>query len=138
MEDKNLDSKLKEMRTAANKTVPEVSAYLTSLGHKASEKTVYSWESGRSRPTIDIFLDMCIFYGVSDVFSYFGGAHQGAKNSPSEAEAAPGGEVLKLLEALDSSLVKMGYIGADDDLTEQQEEVLIGVCRILRATFEEK
>lgn len=63
---------------------------------------------------------------------------RGAKKSPSEAEAAPGEEVLKLLEVLDSSLVKMGYIGADDDLTEQQEEVLIGVCRILRATFEKK
>lgn len=63
---------------------------------------------------------------------------QDTKNSPSEAETAPGEEVLKLLEALDSSLVKMGYIGANDDLTEQQEEVLIGVCRILRATFEKK
>ena len=60
------------------------------------------------------------------------------KKSPSTAEAAPGEDVLKLLESLDGFLVSMGYIGADDDLTEQQQEVLIGICRILRATFEKK
>lgn len=60
------------------------------------------------------------------------------KNSPSTAEAAPGEDVQKMLEILDESLVKMGYIVADDDLTEQQEEVLIGICRILRATFKKK
>ena len=57
------------------------------------------------------------------------------KKSPSTAEAAPGEDVLKLLEALDGFLVDMGYIGVDDDLTDQQQEVLIGICRILRATF---
>lgn len=62
----------------------------------------------------------------------------GAKNSPSTAEAEPGEDIQKLLEALDSSLVQMGYIGADDDLTEQQQEVLIGICGILRATFKKK
>lgn len=61
-----------------------------------------------------------------------------AKNPPSAAEAAPGGDVQKMLEILDESLVKMGYVVADDDLTEQQEEVLIGICRILRATFKKK
>lgn len=65
------DEKLKEIRIKSKKTVPEVSKYLTSLGHKASEKTIYSWESGRSRPTIDIFLDMCKFYGLADVMSKF-------------------------------------------------------------------
>lgn len=60
------------------------------------------------------------------------------KNAPSAAEAAPGEDVQKLFGILDESLVQMGYIAAGDDLTEQQEEVLIGICGILRATFKKK
>lgn len=62
---------LKDMRISAGKTVAEVSSFLTSLGYKASEKTVYSWEAGRSQPTPDPFLTMCKFYGVTDVLSWF-------------------------------------------------------------------
>lgn len=71
MERTTFEAVLKDIRIQAQKTVPEVSKHLTALGHKASEKTVYSWESGRSRPTIDIFLDMCLFYGVTDVLGRF-------------------------------------------------------------------
>lgn len=60
------------------------------------------------------------------------------KISPSTAEAALGEDVQKMLEILDSSLVQMGYITAGDDLTEQQQEVLLGICGILRATFKKK
>lgn len=63
---------------------------------------------------------------------------QDIKNSPSAAEDAPGEDVQTLLEVLDNSLVQMGYIAAGDDLTEQQEEVLLGICGILRATFKRK
>ena len=38
MEDKDFGARLKAVRLAAKKTVAEVSAYLTSLGRKASEK----------------------------------------------------------------------------------------------------
>jgi transcriptional regulator with XRE-family HTH domain len=72
MEDKDFGARLKAVRLAAKKTVAEVSAYLTSLGRKASEKTIYSWEAGRSQPTPDTLLDMCEFYGVSDVLAAFG------------------------------------------------------------------
>lgn len=60
------------------------------------------------------------------------------KNSPSTAEAALGEDVQKMLEILDESLVQMGYITAGNDLTEQQQEVLLGICGILRATFKKK
>lgn len=41
MEDKDFGARLKAVRLVAKKTVAEVSAYLTSLGRKASEKTIY-------------------------------------------------------------------------------------------------
>lgn len=72
MNDKDFGTKLKSIRTSANKSVAEVSVYLTSLGRKASEKTIYSWEAGRSQPTPDTLLDMCEFYGVNDVLTAFG------------------------------------------------------------------
>ena len=72
MVDKEFGSKLKEIRSSSGKTVPEISAYLISLGYKASEKTIYSWESGRSQPTPDAFLDLCQFCNVVDILNVFG------------------------------------------------------------------
>lgn len=72
MDDKEFSSKLKAVRISANKSVAEVSAYLTSLGRKASEKTIYSWEAGRSQPGPDVLLDLCEYYGVVDVLNAFG------------------------------------------------------------------
>lgn len=60
------------------------------------------------------------------------------KNPPSTAEAAPGEDTLKMLEDLNTFLVGIGYIGEDDDLTDQQLDVLLGICPILRATFEQE
>lgn len=72
MADAKMWEKLREMRVSAGKTVPEVSRYLQSVGMKAATQTIYGWEKGHSQPTIDTFLEMCRFYGVTDVFSYFG------------------------------------------------------------------
>lgn len=72
MDDKEFGAKLKAARISAGKSVAAISTYLTSLGVKASEKTVYSWEAGRSQPTPDTLLDMCEFYGVKDILAAFG------------------------------------------------------------------
>lgn len=138
MENVEFGRALRKMREHSGKTVPEVSEHLTALGYKAKSVTIYGWERGVSQPNPDPFLEMCKFYGVTDILSYFGGGSVETENSPSAAEAEPGEDVRELMEALDRSLAQMGYIGADDDLTEQQEEVLIGICRILRATFKKK
>lgn len=125
-----LDS-LKAMKEQSGMTTKEISAK-----SGIPEPTLEKLFAGATKdPKLATMQQLVHFFGrtLDDLDD-----RRGTKNSPSEAEAAPGEEVLKLLEALDSSLVKMGYIGADDDLTEQQEEVLIGVCRILRATFEKK
>lgn len=71
MVDVNMWKKLREMRVNAGKTVPEVSKYLQSVGMKYATQTIYGWENGHSQPTIDTFLEMCRFYGVTDIFSYF-------------------------------------------------------------------
>jgi len=86
MEADTFDSKLKEVRLAAKRSVPEVSAHLTALGYKASEKTIYSWESGRSRPTIDIFLEMCAFYGLNEILPVFGYSKEKAPPDLGEAK----------------------------------------------------
>ena len=70
--DISFSSRLKELRIIAGKTVAEVSSFLVCRGIKATDKTIYSWESGRSRPTADTLLLLCDFYGVSNVLSAFG------------------------------------------------------------------
>ena len=63
---------LKKCRLNSGKSVKEISDLLISKGFKASEKTVYSWESGNSQPTPDALLIMCKAYGVSDILNTFG------------------------------------------------------------------
>lgn len=130
MDSKSFGARLKEIRLSAGKTVSEVSSYLTSLGYKASEKTIYSWEAGRSQPTPDPFLDLCKYCGVDDVLSVFG-----YKESPSTAEAAPGEELSQVFDYLCNGLEAMGMIAPGEDISEQQADVLLGICAILRATF---
>lgn len=62
VDNKTFGSQLKKNRIFAKKTVAEVSEYLTAKGYKASEKTIYSWESGRSQPSPDALLDLCRYY----------------------------------------------------------------------------
>lgn len=63
---------LKKCRLESGKSVKDISDLLISKGFKASEKTIYSWESGNSQPTPDALLIMCKAYGISDVLSTFG------------------------------------------------------------------
>lgn len=70
--DKNIGSILKEKRMESGLSVKEISSLLTSKGYKASEKTIYSWESGNSQPTPDALLEMCDAYGIKDILPTFG------------------------------------------------------------------
>jgi transcriptional regulator with XRE-family HTH domain len=63
---------LKKCRLEAGFSVKEISDFLISKGFKASEKTVYSWETGNSQPSPDALLVMCKYYGVNDVLETFG------------------------------------------------------------------
>ena len=54
----SIGENLKKCRVDAKKSVKEISDLLKSKGFKASEKTIYSWESGNSQPSPDAFLIM--------------------------------------------------------------------------------
>lgn len=62
---------------------------------------------------------------------------QSAKKSPSTAEAALGEEVFTIFDQLNDMLVSIGLIKDGEDLTAQQAEVLIAICRIINATFQD-
>lgn len=63
---------LRESRIKSKMTVEQVSKILTKQGYKASQKTVYSWESGNSRPDIEILMKLCDLYGIKDILKTFG------------------------------------------------------------------
>lgn len=71
MDNADFGKVLRKIREDSGKTVQEVSEYLTSLGYKAKNVTIYGWERGVSQPSPDPFLAMCRFYGVRDVISRF-------------------------------------------------------------------
>lgn len=58
------------------------------------------------------------------------------KKAPSTAEAAPGEDVLKIFDYLNNALISAGLIREEEDITDQQAQVLLGICAILRSTFE--
>lgn len=59
------------------------------------------------------------------------------KKSPNAAEATPGEDVSDIFDQLNDLLVSMGLIKDGDDLTAQQADILLAVCRILNATFQD-
>lgn len=63
--------------------------------------------------------------GVSDI-----------KKSPSVAEAAPGDRISEIFDKLNDMLVSEGLIKDGEDLTDRQAEVLLSICRIIGATFQ--
>lgn len=63
--------------------------------------------------------------------------NQSAKKSPDTAEAAPGEDVSNIFDQLNDTLVSIGLIKDGEDLTAQQAEVLIAICRIINATFQD-
>ena len=104
MDDKAFGAKLKSLRLSAGKTVPESSAYLISLGYRASEKTIYGWERGHSQPTPDTFLDLCKFYEVKDILGAFG-----YRKSPNATKAASGEEPTQMMLAPDEQQLVTDY-----------------------------
>lgn len=60
------------------------------------------------------------------------------KNSPSTAEAAPGEDVLQIFDYLNEGLVNLGLIRDGEDITAKQAQILLGICSILRAAFDDQ
>lgn len=69
---RSIGETLKKYRLETGNSVREISNLLISKGFKASEKTIYSWESGNSHPNPEALLIMCKTYGITDVLNAFG------------------------------------------------------------------
>ena len=67
-----IGSILRESRINAKMSVEQVSNVLTRCGYKASQKTIYSWENGNSRPAIEVLMKLCDIYGIKDILRTFG------------------------------------------------------------------
>jgi len=116
MESKEFSSRLKAIRAFSGRSVPEISSHLISLGYKASEKTIYSWEAGRSQPTPDAFLDFCRYCGVVDVMTAFG-----YKKSPGTDESAPRNE-------LEREVIRLA-----GNLSDEQKDFFLALLRLTAA-----
>ena len=82
-----IGSVLRSKRIEAGLSVEQVSDALIGLGFKASQKTIYSWESGNSQPTPDALLAMCDIYKINDVLGAFGYVNPApAEQEPSEEQ----------------------------------------------------
>ena len=63
---KTVMNQLKILRQDSEITVNEVSEYIEkALGEKISPKTIYGWESGMAKPTIPVFMCMCMCYKIN-------------------------------------------------------------------------
>lgn len=62
---------LKEIRKKRNIRVEDVVAYLHEHGVDVAVKTVYGWERGGACPSIQAFVLLCDFYGISDICKLF-------------------------------------------------------------------
>lgn len=89
---KAIGETLKKCRLESGISVKEMSDLLISKGFKASEKTIYSWESGNSQPSPDALLIMCKSYGITDVLGTFGYSDKKAEPEPTTLAAHFDGE----------------------------------------------
>ncbi len=129
MDDKEFGKKLRDLRISANKSVPEVSEYLKSIGYKAATQTIYGWERGHSQPTTDTFMAMCSFYGLQEILPFFG-----YKEPPSATDAAPGEDRITMEES-NRLLVALGLIEEGQGLSDDDLAFLRNIIALLEAWF---
>jgi transcriptional regulator with XRE-family HTH domain len=63
---------LKKQRENSGKSVKQVVTELQRYGIVVSDKTVYSWESGKRMPDGSSLLALCDIYGTKEILSAFG------------------------------------------------------------------
>lgn len=72
MKNQNFAATLRRYRQLNNLSVSEVASYLSKEVKPISEKSVYSWEVGNSKPTSDMFMAVCELYHIQHVLETFG------------------------------------------------------------------
>lgn len=64
---------LRHYRQANQYSVNELTDILKKdYGMAISPKSVYSWENGQSKPTVDTFIILCKLYGINHILDTFG------------------------------------------------------------------
>lgn len=129
----SIGTKLREARTACGLSVQEVSDRMMRAGlEKASVKTIYSWESGNSKPSTDYFLELCSIYKIEDISSFFG-----YKKAPA-SELPDTGDTTSIMNWLIKLLESSGYKNPGEDLTDQEADFLIHLIGLLDAFFDKR
>ena len=65
-------AKLKQLRQKQSISVGELAAYVSEeIGFAISNKTVYGWEEGNSKPDVPCFMAMCRFIGIENPAELF-------------------------------------------------------------------
>lgn len=103
-----------------------------------SKSSVTNWIKGKNSPDVELVVPICKLLNIS-VKEFYGEIDDaiGTKKSPSTTEAAPGEDVLELMEYLKRAVYGMGLVKEGEDLTDRQADALLGVCAILHAIFDE-
>lgn len=130
IENINIASTLKELRTASKLSAKEVSERLTIYNITISTKTLYGYESGLSMPNADTFLALCKIYNCENPLQII----SAAKKEPPALVEANTGEVE--LEILRDTMESLGYIANGEDLSDSDLRFLISVGECIRAWFE--
>ena len=77
---------LRKYRQSKNLSVKDVSSYLSKNVRNVSEKTIYGWENGVSKPGSDILISLCELYEIPDVLQVFGNSFDNADNNSDAAD----------------------------------------------------
>ncbi len=72
MKKQNFAATLRYYRQLNQLSVSEVASYLSQKVKPISEKSIYSWEIGNSKPTSDMFMAICELYHIQHVLETFG------------------------------------------------------------------
>ncbi len=72
MKNEMIGEVLRNFRRANNYSIKDVHKLLKERYIIAAEKTIYSWESGRSQPDADTLLILCDLYDIKDILGTFG------------------------------------------------------------------
>lgn len=100
-----------------------------------AQNTFHGYESGKHDPKSDLLIKIANACNVSVDF-LLGVDVNNTKKSPSATDAAPGEDVSQVFDYLCNGLEAMGLIGEGEDISDRQADVLLGICAILRATFD--
>ena len=83
---KNALIKLKELRNSKGIPIEDVQRFLASHDIKVAIKTIYGWECAATTPNFEIFILLCSFYGVKDIYKFVNYTEKEKKLRLSEEE----------------------------------------------------